>query len=410
MINEFRRRKILYLILIIVIVSVFTLSIAYAALGAVLAISGSSEVEASNWDIYLDNVEVKTGSVSANAPAISGNSTLAFDIDLNLPGDFYEFTVDVVNEGTIDAMIDSVVKTPELTSQQSKYIKYEVSYQNGESISTNQTLKSGTSTPIKVRVEYRKDIVASDLPSSVTELNLKLTLVYVQSDGSGSSILNNGRLINVVSGDGTNIGDEVCIKEECFYVISSTDNAITMLSKYNLYVGYEFFGNNNYKLLSNPTGKQDSSAIGYYESFSDINYIGLVDFSSSNYWVTGGFNKEELKNEYGSSFPTYVYDNNSFIYSYVEYYKTYLKSLGVTASEARLISYEELIELGCIAEENTCGYTFDWVYSTSYWSGSAAYEYGLWSVSTDSLFYEADYLWKDCWGIRPVITISRDYL
>lgn len=49
-----------------------------------------------------------------------------------MPGEFYEFTVDVVNEGSIDAMIDSVVKTPELTSAQAKYIKYEISYENGE--------------------------------------------------------------------------------------------------------------------------------------------------------------------------------------------------------------------------------------------------------------------------------------
>ena len=119
-------RKTLYLVLAIVMVSVFTLSIAYAAMSAVLEIHGNSEVVASNWDIYLDNVEVKSGSVSANAPVISGNSSLAFDVELNMPGEYYEFTVDVVNEGSIDAMIDSVVKTPELTTEQAKYIKYEI--------------------------------------------------------------------------------------------------------------------------------------------------------------------------------------------------------------------------------------------------------------------------------------------
>ena len=185
-------RKTLYLILGLVLVSVFTLSIAYAAMSAVLEIHGNSEVVASSWDIHLENAKVKSGSVSANAPSISGTSSVGFDVELNMPGEFYEFTVDVVNEGSIDAMIDSVVKTPELTSAQAKYIKYEITYENGESISAKQTLKKGTSTPIKVRVEYRKDIVASDLPSSSTELSLKLTLIYVQSDGTGSVINNNG--------------------------------------------------------------------------------------------------------------------------------------------------------------------------------------------------------------------------
>ena len=168
-------RKTLYLVLSLAVVSVFTLSIAYAALSTVLEIQGNSEIVASSWDIYLENVQVKNGSVSANAPSISGNSTLSFDVDLNLPGDYFEFTVDVVNDGSIDAMIDSVVKIPELTTAQAKYIKYEITYENGESINTKQTLKKGTSTPIKVRVEYRKDIEASDLPSVITELSLKLT-------------------------------------------------------------------------------------------------------------------------------------------------------------------------------------------------------------------------------------------
>ena len=109
-------RKTLYLVLTIVVISVFTLSIAYAAMSTVLEIHGNSEVVASTWDIHLENVKVKSGSVSANAPQISGTSSVGFDVELNTPGDYYEFTVDVVNDGSIDAMIDSVVKTPELTN------------------------------------------------------------------------------------------------------------------------------------------------------------------------------------------------------------------------------------------------------------------------------------------------------
>ena len=129
-------RKTLCLVLGIVMVSVFTLSIAYAAMSTVLEIHGNSEVVASSWDIHLENVKVKNGSVSANTPSVSGTSSVGFDIELNTPGEYYEFTVDVVNDGSIDAMIDSVVKTPELTSEQAKYIKYEITYENGESIST----------------------------------------------------------------------------------------------------------------------------------------------------------------------------------------------------------------------------------------------------------------------------------
>ena len=392
-------RKTLYLVLGLVLVSVFTLSVAYAAMSAVLEIHGNSEVVASSWDIHLDNIKVKSGSVSANAPQISGTSSVGFNVELNTPGEFYEFTVDVVNEGSIDAMIDSVVKTPELTTEQAKYIKYEITYENGESISTKQTLKKGTTTPIKVRVEYRKDIVASDLPSSATELSLKLTLVYVQSDGSGSTIPNNGvQLVSVVSGDGTQVGNEVCIKEECFYVISSTDSTVTMLAKYNLYVGgvYDITTETWTPYGDGATGKQNSNMLGYLTGQSIRK--GTTIFSNTKYWSSTV-----------SSYPAYVYDSNSTLYNYVENYKTYLSTLGVTPSEARLITYEELTSLGYSGS----GYNTapSWVYSTSYWSGSATSSELVWVVD-NSGSYGAGSIYSKYYhfGCRPVITISRSLI
>ena len=105
----FQNRKTLYFILSIVMIFIFTLTVVYAALNTVLKITGNAEVVASSWDIYLDNVVVKSGSVSASKPVITNSSTLSFDVVLNKPGDYYEFTVDVVNDGSIDAMIDSIV-------------------------------------------------------------------------------------------------------------------------------------------------------------------------------------------------------------------------------------------------------------------------------------------------------------
>ena len=324
---------------------------------------------------------------------------MSFSVNLATPGDYYEFTVDVVNGGSIDAMIDSVVKTPELTSEQAKYIKYEITYENGESINTNQTIKSGTSTPIKVRVEYRKDISASDLPSTATELSLKLTLIYVQSDGTGSEITNNGAvesLVTVVSGDGTQVGNEVCIKNECFYVISSTDSTVTMLSKYNLYVGGEY--NSGWTAYGDEaTGIQDSTMLGYVSGQTIRK--GTTMFSNTNYWSSTV-----------SSYPTYVYDSNSTLYSYVENYKTYLSTLGVTPTEARLITKEELEGLGCIVSSGSCSGAPSWVYSTSYWSGSADSSDYVWIVDSRGYFYRNNYSGNYNYGCRPVITISRSLI
>ena len=218
--NLFKDRKTLYLVLGFVMVSVFTLTVAYAALNTVLTISGNARVTAADWDIYLNNPRVTNGSATIDVPEIKTSSTLEFSTTLNMPGDFYEFTVDVVNGGDIDAMIENVIKTPELTTEQAKFLKYEITYQNGETITTKQTLSKGTTMPIKVRIEYRKDLVASDLPTGQVILDLSLTLEYIQSDGSGSSVNNSNNTLgfpiqwnskNILENKSVDLGDNVLI-------------------------------------------------------------------------------------------------------------------------------------------------------------------------------------------------------
>ena len=387
-------RKVLTLGLCLVAVCVFTLTIAYAALNAVLTIQGSAKVSSAEWDIYLSNPRVTNGSATTDIPQIKTSSTLEFSTTLNLPGDFYEFTVDVVNDGSIDAMIENVVKTPELTTEQAKFLKYEITYQNNEPITTKQLLAKDSTMPIKVRIEYRNDISASDLPTGQVVLDLALTLEYTQSDGSGSSVTNNGmKVINVVSGDGTQKSDEVCIGEECFYVISSTEETVTMLAKYNLYVGGEY--NSSWTAYGDEaTGKQDLNMIGL--SPNGKPYKGTTKFSNTNYWSSTV-----------STYPAYIYDSNSTLYSYVENYKTYLSTLGVTPSEARLITYEELTSLGC--SSSSCNNAPSWVYATSYWSGSAYSSSRVWYVNSSGSIYRG---FSDAsnFGCRPVITISRSLI
>ena len=279
-------RKVLTLGLCLILVCIFTLTVAYSALSAVLTINGNARVSAADWDIYLNNPRVTNGSATTDVPQIKTSSTLEFSTTLNMPGDFYEFTVDVVNAGSIDAMIENVVKTPELTSEQAKFLKYEITYQNGESITTKQLLAKDTTMPIKVRIEYRKDLVASDLPTGQVVLDLSLSLEYIQSDGSGSIVKDNGefKLINVVSGDGTQKSDEVCIGEECFYVMHSDDTSVTMLAKYNLYVGNECSSASDSSCTAygdEATGKQDSTMLGYVAGQSTRK--GTTKFSNTNY-------------------------------------------------------------------------------------------------------------------------------
>ena len=202
-------RKILYITLGIVLISIFSLTIIYAALSTTLNINGNAEVSSASWDIHLDNVQLNSGSATTTAPTITESRTATFSTTLSTPGDFYEFTIDVVNEGSIDAMIDSVTKTPTLTTAQAKYLNYIVEYQNGESINTKQLVAKNSFVRLKVRVEFRKDVIASDLPTQSETLNLSLTVNYVQSDTTGTEVTNNGiKLIEFTIRDKTYQAEE----------------------------------------------------------------------------------------------------------------------------------------------------------------------------------------------------------
>ena len=388
-------RKTLYVILCIILVSAFSLTIAYAALNTVLTIQGNAQVVSSTWDIHLDNVKVTNDSVSGITPSITTPTTASFSTTLTTPGDFYEFTIDVVNAGSIDAMIDSVTKEPTLTETQAKYLNYIIEYENGETITTKQLVSKNSSVRLKVRVEFRKDVIASDLPTTSETLNLSFTVNYIQSDGTGTTVKDNGKkLINVISGDGTQKSDEVCIGEECFYVMYSDETTVTMLAKYNLYVGGEYNNNSWTAYGDEATGKQDSTMLGYVSGQSIRK--GTTKFSNTNYWSSTV-----------SSYPAYVYDSNSLLYSYVENYKTYLSTLGVTPSEARLITKDELTALGCI---RNCTSAPSWVYATSYWSGSADSSVDVWRVNSDGYLVNGDFSFNFSFGCRPVITISRSLI
>ena len=394
-------RKILYMLLAIALISISTLTIVYAALSVTLNITGTADISAASWDVHLDNVKVTSGSVSGTDPSITSPTTATFSTTLNMPGDFYEFTIDVVNNGSIDAMIDGVTKEPTLTTNQAKYLNYIIEYQNGEAINTKQLVSKNSFVRLKVRLEFRKDVIASDLPTTSETLNLAFTVNYVQSDGTGSSVKNSGvQLVRVVSGDGTKTSDEVCIGEECFYVISSTDDTVTMLAKYNLYVGNECTSSTSCTAYGDKaTGKQDLTMLGYVSGQTIRK--GTTKFSNTNYWYSS-----ELKAE------VYVYDSNSTLYNYVENYKKYLENQSISIKETRLVTYEELESLGCSEKDRSCGSAPSWVYSTSYWTGtfSSYHVNSIWCVDSGSDFVFSPYDYAGGRGVRPVIVIDRSLL
>lgn len=196
-------------------------------------------------------------------------------------------------------------------------------------------------------------------------------------------------------------GDKICVSNECFYVINNDGNNVTMLSEWNLKVGRIYTSSSEYTEISSSEegyGIQDSEMKGWRGSFP---YNGGVGYSNNVYWDNGG-----LKSQYGTSYPAYVYDDNSNLYQYVYNYKNYLIDLGINVKEARLIKYEELKNLGCSDSSWNCNSAPSWVHSTSYWAGSASNNYYVWRVDSSNAFGRNDYNNLSFFGVRPVIKIS----
>ena len=180
------KRKLNYMILIIMILVV---SIGYAILSSNLNIVGSSQISAPTWDIHWENVQVKTGSVSAQTPTIDTNkTTVNYTVTFTIPGEYYEFTVDAVNAGTIDGMVSVVsnkLNGTEITTLPN-YLEYKVSYEDGVDIAPNHLLASSTSEKYKVHVGYKKDINVSDIPATPQTLNFLFSVTYVQADANAT--------------------------------------------------------------------------------------------------------------------------------------------------------------------------------------------------------------------------------
>ena len=97
----------------IIILFILIVGLGYALLQQNLDITGIASLSNPTWNIHWENVQVAEGSVTGDnvvtAPTIDSDlTTVNYSVVLNLPGDYYEFTVDAVNGGSIDAMIDTI--------------------------------------------------------------------------------------------------------------------------------------------------------------------------------------------------------------------------------------------------------------------------------------------------------------
>ena len=156
---------------------------AYALLQSTLNIGGTGKIGGMDWDIHFENLsEPPTITGKAGATVKEFKATLfKFAVELYQPLDAVEYTFDVVNEGSLDASLGSIVLIGE---EELNDITYTLTDQDGNSLKIGDVLKSGEKKNLKLVVSY--DDVNSITNSNDIDSEIGVTLVYVQYDEEAS--------------------------------------------------------------------------------------------------------------------------------------------------------------------------------------------------------------------------------
>ena len=180
-------------------------SIGYAYLSANLTITGTSNISNVDWDVHFENVVPNNSSTATvnTAPAAAAADkvkALTYEVTFTQPGQFYEFTVDVKNGGSIDAMIESVESQIKIddgsyetltSSNLPAYLDYSINYHNGVDFAQNHQLLHNTAETIKVRIDFKSNISNAQLEAATGKaISFKLLLNYKQADENKTQVGN----------------------------------------------------------------------------------------------------------------------------------------------------------------------------------------------------------------------------
>lgn len=99
---------------------------------------------------------------------------------MSVSGDYKAISLDVVNAGSIDAELSSIVLSG-LSSEQDVYLNYYIQYDDGSSVSSGDTLDAEETKSILLVIEFDKAVIADELPTTDQSLSLTFSMIYVQA-------------------------------------------------------------------------------------------------------------------------------------------------------------------------------------------------------------------------------------
>ena len=226
----------------VIILLILFISIGFAYLSTNLNIIGITNVKGNTWDIHFENVQVLHSVEGNPTPTIdTAKTTVNYTANLNLPGDYFEFTVDVVNAGSLDAMIEDIVTKINDTdiSNLPDYLDFFITYADGTELENNQILEASKTETIKIKVEFIYDIDNQELPSTDSSFNFKTTVKYTQSDENATAVNHPhyGYTVNFAEGYKTDLENTVIVSEKIPEKVIEYNNSESAINSFMEQVG-----------------------------------------------------------------------------------------------------------------------------------------------------------------------------
>ena len=188
----YRNERTRNIILIVLAVCLIGITVAYATLSQNLNISGVANVDKTSWNIHFTNVltpKVEGQATGGKAVLNSGSTVITIsEGTLSAPGDKITYTFDVINEGDIDAEVETVLTQMESCTSENgtdvsmfcNKIGLELVYADTKNkVQKSDRLLSGETKTLNLIITYDKNKELTSLPSSpITLSNITSTINY----------------------------------------------------------------------------------------------------------------------------------------------------------------------------------------------------------------------------------------
>lgn len=159
------------LLIIVLLLILLGLAIGYAALSQTLTINGTANID-TEWNVKFDSITVGSTSGATQAestPSKDSDTSVTFNVTLDKPGAYAEYTVVVLNDGSIKAKLDSITDLTEINATAPTDIKYTIT-----GAEVGDELEPDKTHTYTVRVEWlasSEEIPATKTKTATIKLN-----------------------------------------------------------------------------------------------------------------------------------------------------------------------------------------------------------------------------------------------